>query len=434
MDTLTRPDVEPAASFSERALAERWLAQFEAALRAGSQPALAKLFAPEAHWRDLVAFTWTITPGQGASSIAAQLAARQKATQARGFAIAEGRTPPRRIQRAGFDVIEAIFRFETAAGRGFGVLRLLASDPGKAFQLMTSLHELRGFEEKVGKRRPTGEAYSRNFGGTNWSEQRAAAAAYTDREPTVLIVGGGQGGLSLAATLARIGVDALVVDKFPRVGDCWRQRYHSLALHNDTIYNHLPYMPFPESWPTYLPKDMVADWFEAYAWAMEINFWTGTEFVSGRYDATSGTWDAVVRHTDGFQRTLHPKHLVFANGLVGSPHVPKLPGLEDFGGQVLHTTEFTNGIEWRGRKALVIGTGTSGHDVAQDLHCNGVDTTIVQRGETMVLSIDPSAKLTYGVYNGVPIEDGDLFAITNTKPIVKKNLQLLTARMVENDR
>jgi putative flavoprotein involved in K+ transport len=167
---------------------------------------------------------------------------------------------------------------------------------------------------------------------------------------------------------------------------------------------------------------------------MEINFWTGTEFVSGRYDATSGTWDAVVRHTDGFQRTLHPKHLVFANGLVGSPHVPKLPGLEDFGGQVLHTTEFTNGIEWRGRKALVIGTGTSGHDVAQDLHCNGVDTTIVQRGETMVLSIDPSAKLTYGVYNGVPIEDGDLFASTNTKPIVKKNLQLLTARMVENDR
>ena len=434
MDTLTHPAVEPASLVSERALAERWLAQFEAALRSGSQPATAALFAPDGHWRDLLAFTWTITPSQGAAAIAAQLVTKQKDAQARAFAIAEGRTPPRRLQRAGIDVIEAIFRFETAIGRGFGVLRLLAAEPGKAFQLMTSLHELKGHEEKVGKRRPTGEAYSRNFGGTNWKEQRFARQAYADREPVVLVVGGGQAGLSLAATLGHIGVDTLVVDKFPQVGDCWRQRYHSLALHNDTIYNHLPYMPFPTSWPTYLPKDMVADWFEAYAWAMEINFWTGTELVGGSYDASAGRWNALVRHTDGTERTLHPKHLVFANGLVGSAHIPELPGLKDFAGEVMHTTEFTNGADWRGKKALVIGTGTSGHDVAQDLHCNGCETTIVQRGETMVLSIDPSAKLTYGVYNGVPIEDGDLFASTNTKPIVKKNLQLLTARMLDNDR
>jgi putative flavoprotein involved in K+ transport len=299
---------------------------------------------------------------------------------------------------------------------------------------MTGLHELKGFEEKIGKRRPTGEAYSRNFGGTNYKDQRIAEQQYSDREPTVLIAGGGQAGLSLAATLVRIGVDTLVVDKFERVGDCWRKRYHSLALHNDTRFNHLPYMPFPESWPTYLPKDMVADWFEAYAWAMEINFWTGMELVRGTYDESAGRWNAVVRRADGTERMLHPRHLVFANGLVGYPHIPELPGLKDFRGDVLHTVAFTNGANWRGRKALVIGTGTSGHDVAQDLHCNGCETTIVQRGSTMVLSIDPSAKLVYGVYNGVPVEDGDLYASTNTKPIVKKNLQLLTARMVEFDR
>jgi putative flavoprotein involved in K+ transport len=167
---------------------------------------------------------------------------------------------------------------------------------------------------------------------------------------------------------------------------------------------------------------------------MEINFWTGTELVGGTYDESAGRWDAVVRHTDGTERTLHPRHLVFANGLVGSPHVPELPGLKDFKGKVLHTTEFATGADWRGKKALVIGTGTSGHDVAQDLHAHGCQTTIVQRGSTMVLSIDPSAKLTYGIYNGVPLEDGDLYASTNTKPIVKKNLQLLTARMLESDR
>jgi putative flavoprotein involved in K+ transport len=362
------------------------------------------------------------------------MAAKQGTVKARGFAIAEGRTPPRRVQRAGIDVIEGIFRFETAVGRGFGVVRLPASEPSRAFQFMTGLHELKGFEEKIGKRRPTGEAFSRNFGGTNWKEQRLASQAYADRDPVVLIAGGGQAGLSLAARLGRIGVDTLVVDRFERVGDCWRQRYHSLALHNDTSFNHLPYMPFPPSWPTYLPKDMVADWFESYAWAMEINFWTSTELVRGTYDESAGRWNAVVRHGDGTERTLHPRHLVFANGLVGSPHIPELPGLKDFKGEVMHTTEFTNGADWRGKNALVIGTGTSGHDVAQDLHANGCETTIVQRGSTMVISIDPSAKLTYGIYQGIQLEDGDLLASTNTKPIVKKNLQLLTARMLEHDK
>ena len=431
MDITTN---QPAVAQSEKELVGQWLSKLDTALQSASRASVASLFAPDGHWRDLLAFTWSITPRQGAEDIAALMAAKQATAEANAFAIAEGRTPPRRAHRAGIDVIEGIFQFETRIGRGFGVVRLLAADPSKAFQLMTGLHELKGFEERIGNRRPTGAAFSRNFGGTNWKDQRIASQAYADREPTVLIVGGGQAGLSLAATLVRIGVDALVVDKFERVGDCWRQRYHSLALHNDTRFNHLPYMPFPDAWPTYLPKDMLADWFEAYAWAMEINFWTGHELVGGSYDESSGRWNAVLRKADGTERTVHPKHLVFANGLVGYPHIPELPGLKDFKGDVLHTTEYANGANWRGKKALVIGTGTSGHDVAQDLHANGCETTIVQRGTTMVVSIDPSAKLVYGIYNGVPVADGDLFASTNTKPVVKKNLQLLTARMLEFDK
>jgi cation diffusion facilitator CzcD-associated flavoprotein CzcO len=420
---------------SEPTLIAQWLMRFEAALRTQSRASVAALFASDGHWRDLLAFTWTITPKQGAEEIGAAMIANQPIARTRGFAIAEGRTPPRRVQRAGIEVIEGIIRFETELGRGFGVLRLLAADPSRAFQLMTSLHELKGFEEKIGKRRPTGEAYSRNFGGTNWKDQRIAAQRYDDREPTVLVVGGGQAGLSLAATLGRIGVDTLVIDRLERVGDCWRTRYHSLALHNSTEVNHLPYMPFPVSWPLYLPKDMLADWFEAYAWAMELNFWTSTELVGGSYDEREGCWNAIVRnHDTGAERTLHPKHLVFASGLVGFPYKPELPGLKEFKGAVVHTSDFTNGAEWRGKKALVIGTGTSGHDVAQDLHANGCETTIVQRGSCTVVSIDPSAKLVYGIYSGIPVEDGDLLASTNTKPVIKKNLQLLNARMMEQDK
>src|SRR5690242_20209990 len=172
MDAAPRLVLETHPAQSEHDIVARWLAQFDVALQSESHSSLATLFAPDAHFRDLMAFTWSITPRQGADDIAALMAAQQRATKARGFAIAEGRTSPRRVQRAGIDVIEGIFKFETDLGRGFGVVRLLASNPSKAFQLMTSLHELKGFEERIGQRAPTGEAFSRNFGGTNWKEQR----------------------------------------------------------------------------------------------------------------------------------------------------------------------------------------------------------------------------------------------------------------------
>ena len=420
---------------AERVVVEQWLTKFNEALQVADSQAVAGLFADDCHWRDLFAFTWSITPTQGAKTIASLLVAKQATVKACGFTIAPGRTAPRLTKRAGLDLIEAIFHYETKIGRGFGVLRLLAGAPGKAFQLMTNLHELKGFEEKVGERRPTGAAYSRNFGGTNWKDQRIASQRYDDREPTALVVGGGQAGLTVAATLGHLGVDTLVIDRLPRVGDCWRTRYHSLALHNPTDFNHLPYMPFPPNWPVYLPKDMLADWFEAYAMAMELNFWTSTELASGRYDEVSGRWTAVIRNTaDGRERIVRPKHLIFANGLVGEPNIPDLPGLKDFKGDVMHTSAFSNGANWRGKKALVLGTGSSGHDIAQDLHANGVETTLIQRGPTMVLSINPSAKLTYAVYDGVPLEDGDLFVAVNTLPVLKRVLEPMTARMVEFDR
>ena len=80
---------------------------------------------------------------------------------------------------------------------------------------------------------------------------------------------------------AQLQVDTLIVDRWPRVGDNWRRRYHALTLHNQVHVNHLPYMPFPPNWPVYIPKDKLANWFESYAEAMELNYWTGTEFEGG---------------------------------------------------------------------------------------------------------------------------------------------------------
>ena len=420
---------------NEASLVQQWLGSLETALRDGNKSAIAKLFVADSHWRDLLAFTWDLTPQLGMDQIAAAMVNAQPVVKAHDFVIAENRTPPRRTRRHGIDVIEAIFDFETTVGRGNGVIRLLADQPAKAWVLLTALDSLKGFEEKTGRLQPKGEPYSRDFGGGNWLDHRTKHQAYLDRDPVVLVVGGGQAGLSIAARLGQLDIDTLVVDKHERIGDNWRKRYHSLALHNQIQVNHLPYMPFPPTWPKYIPKDMLANWFEAYAWAMQLNFWSGTEFTGGTYDVAAKRWQVVVRRADGSERTLTPRHVIFANGVSGLPRMPALPGLENFAGQVMHSHSFTNGAAWRGKKALVLGTGNSAHDVAQDLHSHGVATSIIQRGSTTVVSVDPSAKLNYALYDEIPcLEDGDLIATASTYPLIVKGYQLAVEKMEQLDK
>ena len=196
----------------------------------------------------------------------------------------------------------------------------------------------------------------------------------------------------------------MIVEKTPRVGDNWRNRYHSLTLHNEVWANSLPYMPFPPTWPTFMPKDKLAGWLEAYAEFMELNVWTGTEFLSGSYDEASAMWTARVRRADGEVRTLRVPHVVLATGGASDvPRIPELPGLGEFAGPVIHSSRFSSGLEYAGKRALVIGTGNSGHDVAQELYSNGAErVTIVQRSPTCVVSLVPSGTLVYSVYSEGP--------------------------------
>ena len=191
----------------------------------------------------------------------------------------------------------------------------------------------------------------------------------------------------------------------------------------------------PPTWPKYIPKDMLANWFEAYAEALHINYWIDSEFISGTYDEQGERWKAAIRRGKGGHRVMSPKHIIFANGVSGIPYIPELPGLENFTGEVLHSHAFTHGGAFDGKNVMVLGTGNSGHDVAQDLHSHGVNTTIVQRGSTTVVSIDPSAKLNYALYDeGPPIDDCDLIASVATYPLVVKGYQLAVKKMAELDK
>jgi putative flavoprotein involved in K+ transport len=225
------------------------------------------------------------------------------------------------------------------------------------------------------------------------------------------------------------------VDREVRIGDNWRKRYHALTLHNQVQVNHLPYMPFPPNWPTYIPKDKIANWFEAYVESLELNFWTETEFEGGSYDEKKGRWTVTLRRADGSKRTMYPRHVVLATGVSGIPNVPDIPSLKNFAGKVLHSSQYDDGENWKGKRAIVIGSGNSGHDIAQDLYSSGAEVTLVQRSPTLVVSIEPSAQLVYAPYNEGTLEDNDLIATSMPLKLARKSHAMVTekSKAFDND-
>jgi len=428
------PRTEPSET-----IANHWLARFERALAGPDDILLETLFHPDSHWRDVLALTWHIRTVSGLDAILRALKAHVARANPSDFRTDTHRTAPRHVTRAGTNAVEAIFRFETNEGRGSGVLRLTpdASDGNtpKAWTLLTALDEIKGFEEQVGRSRPTGESYSRDFRGPNWLDLRKSAAEYVERDPVVLVVGGGQAGLSIAARLTQLQVDTLIVDREQRIGDNWRNRYHALTLHNQVHVNHLPYMPFPPNWPAYLPKDKVAGWFESYVESMELNYWTATEFRGGTYNETEERWSVPLHRADGTKRELRPRHIVMATGVSGIPNLPDIPTLRNFGGKILHSSQYGDGEAWKGKSALVIGTGNSGHDIAQDLYSNGAKVTLVQRSPTLIVNIEPSAQLPYALYDeGPPLEDCDLITMSIPLQLSRKSHRLLTEQARKLDK
>ncbi|MCR5865861.1 NAD(P)/FAD-dependent oxidoreductase [Aquincola sp. J276] len=379
--------------------ATRWLAAFEAALSAADIDAATALFDDECYWRDLVAFTWNIKTQEGRDAIRAMLQARLADTAPAHFRI-EGEA-----SEAG-GVIEAWFTFETGVARGRGHLRL---KNGRAWTLLTTMTELKGFEEKKGERRIAGAEHGAQPGGRqSWLERkqaREAALGYTE-QPYVVIIGGGQGGIGLASRLRRLDVPTIVIEKNARAGDSWRNRYKSLCLHDPVWYDHLPYMPFPDDWPVFAPKDKIGDWLEMYTKVMELNYWGSTIARKARFDEATQTWEVQVER-EGQPVTLRPKQLVFALGVSGYANVPKIPGAETFEGTQHHSSQHPGGAAWAGKHAVVLGSNNSAHDICADLWENGADVTMIQRSST---HIAPSASLMElalgGLYSEQALKNG----------------------------
>lgn len=395
---MSAPTAQPDAPQADATL-DAWLETFSNALIDGDVDRAVDHFVPEgSFWRDYMAFTWNLVTEQGPEAIRQMLLTTLAGTKPRNWTV-EG-TP---TEANG--VVEGLLRFETEVGRGRAHVRLTG---GKAVTVFTTLEELKGFEEPTGRRRVKGNIHKPVPGRTSWLEDRTRHQEQFgyEEQPYCLVIGGGQSGITMGARLKRLGVPTLIIDKQAAPGDAWRNRYNSLCLHDPVWYDHLPYMPFPDDWPIYSPKDKLADWLEMYSRVNELDFWGSTECVKVEFDETADEWQVEVNRGSE-SVTLRPKHVVFAVGLTGKPIIPAIPGADTFQGDQYHSGQHRGGDWLKGKRAVVIGAQNSAFDMVLDLWEQGCDeVTMVQRSATHIVKSETLRELLSPLYSEDAVDSG----------------------------
>jgi putative flavoprotein involved in K+ transport len=423
-------DAEPTA------VALAWLTELGSILDAGDTGAAAALFAPDGWLVDRLALTWEPHSYRGAAAIGQVLADRVDVTSPGEIELDQA-IEPMLVEQGSRRWIQASFWFSTNFGRGRGLVRLIPGAEGDwsrplVWTLLLDLRKLGGPDVIGTSLRRDGAPEGSNRTAETWLERRELEREFVRSDPAVVVIGAGQSGLAVAARLGQLGVDTLVLERLPRVGDGWRRRYRTLVLHDPLWTNHLPYLPFPDTWPTFIPKDKLADWFEAYASVMELNVWTGSSVSTCSYDPLAEGWQLGITRADSSERTVRPRHIVIATGQSGFPRTPPLPGLESFGGEIWHSSEYVSASGLKGKRVVVVGAGTSAHDICQDLCEEGATVTMVQRSSTYVVSSDTLMQ-TFWNQGSLRVEDVDHIGSSLPVPVALELAREALPLMLELD-
>lgn len=389
--------------------AVQWASALEDALASNDEDGLLELFCDPAYFRDNGALTWDFRQFSGRKQVVSTLLELARQQKAGNFRVSQKWLAPHAVQTGADEMIEAFYDFDTEHASCVLVVNAVQEQGRmKARAIFTRIEDLKTINRPTPH--PRGRGYRPNHAGETWKQHRDAARAYVGHDPEVMVVGAGQAGVVTSAYLRSFGVDVLNIDRHGKVGDSWNTRYEALSLHNPVEMNRFPFLPFPAHYPEYMPKDAIGEWLDIYARYMDLNVWTGTEFVSADYDDEKQRWDAVVQRSDGTRRTLHPRHIVLATGGIGGkPSIPDFPGLDSFAGEVMHSSQYTKRSDYDATKAIIIGVATSAHDIAADLQKGGVAVTMFQRSPVVVNNVE-TANLAYAGYMDpqIPTELTDL--------------------------
>ncbi|TDL21200.1 FAD/NAD(P)-binding domain-containing protein [Rickenella mellea] len=448
-------------------VAAQWFASFSRAIASTDAASVVDLLAEDAFWRDVLALTWDFRTIQRKDRILSFLNDVLPDVKLGELKIKDDHGKGVEFQQPFPDLawIQVLFTFETSVGIGSGVVRLIpipptsgsgsgsSSSEWKAHSILTNLEDLKNHPEHIGHLRSHSPTH-----GNKWlsKRQRELDFAAGERQPRVVVIGAGQSGLDVAARLKALDVPTLVVENEGRVGSRWRERYEALCLHDPVWYDHMPYIPFPPTWPTYTPAKKLADWLESYAHSLELNIWTNSTVTSLSQDSSlvsnldkpgKGAWTITIKRGDangkgegdgeGEERTFQVDHVVFAVGLGGGvPVMPRFPGMDEFKGKVVHSSSHKSALEHAGKKVVVVGACTSAHDIAADCVECGVDVTMYQRSSTYIMSVKNGIPILLGLYteDGPPTDIADRISASFPVPFLKLMAQRLTSVIAEADK
>lgn len=338
----------------------------------------------KAIWRDFFTFTDTIRTLNSRDLVYGALKELVARKHSSPFRLSG--TAPRPIPFGWVD-LDILFEVQhgTLTGTGAGIVSVLQSPDGewRIWMLRTWLECFEGH----GHPDQTKSLNQQN--GTSNGVSDPSTAAYD-----AIIVGGGQSGLATAGRLQALGLKYLLIEKTPQIGDVWRNRYESLRFHTPKEYDVLPFdWRFPEEDDKNLPAERIGAGHQAWAELFGINVRTGTTVSSATYDGTSGMWTVDTTSAEGGS-SYKAKNLVLTIGPSASAPIsppwasPDNVEASGFTGDIMHSSVWRSAKAWAGKRGIVVGVANTGHDVAEDMANAGMVTTMVQRGETMVLPVE----------------------------------------------
>ncbi|HET9325938.1 MAG TPA: FAD-dependent oxidoreductase [Candidatus Eisenbacteria bacterium] len=199
---------------------------------------------------------------------------------------------------------------------------------------------------------------------------RESDAAARPREPgererfDVIVIGGGQAGLSVGHHLARLGISFVILESHPRIGDSWRTRWDSLRLFTPARFNGLDGLKFPAPPYAFPTKDEMGDYLEAYAGHFKLPVRTGT-----RVERLSREGDRYVVNAGG--KRLEASHVVVAMATYQKPKVPAFARELDSRTFQMHSIDYRRPSQLPAGDVLIVGAANSGAEIALDLARTG---------------------------------------------------------------
>ncbi|KAK3897970.1 hypothetical protein C8A05DRAFT_38453 [Staphylotrichum tortipilum] len=337
---------------------------------------------PQAYWKDVLVLTWHFRTFTGAGTIAASLLGLMALRGLEGLVTMDGEarfSPPTPT----LQFIDCSISFKTTkpAVRGTGKIALVPIKDGekveyKIWVLSTWINDL--------EEHPENPALLQSPSTT--------PAGVEQFETDVLIMGGGNAGITLSARLKALGVDSLMLERNANVGDNWALRYECMRFHVPTSACELPFMPYHKHLhtPHLLSGTDIAEHLQRYVATLNLNIQTSARILSTAYNQSTKRW-TVRFSTPAGQRAAVAKHLVQATGFCSQK--PNMPPMADEGvykGVSVHSASFKHAatLEEAGVKSvLIIGSANTAFDILSDCHLSSLSTTMLVRSPTYVVPL-----------------------------------------------